>query len=84
MTGRERLLDELRPAAFAVAYRMLGTEDGETSSCSCRVGPCSRSGPLLAALVFSSGRSGAATRPARCGAKCAPTRAKAHAIDQQL
>src|SRR3954466_6456352 len=25
MTDRERLLDELRPVAFAVAYRMLGT-----------------------------------------------------------
>jgi RNA polymerase sigma-70 factor (TIGR02957 family) len=25
MTGRERLLDELRPGAFAVAYRMLGS-----------------------------------------------------------
>jgi len=26
----------------------------------------------------------AALRPARCGAKCAPTRVKAHAIDQQI
>ncbi len=25
MTGRERLLDELRPVAFAIAYRMLGS-----------------------------------------------------------
>jgi sigma-70-like protein len=25
MTGRERLLDQLRPAAFAIAYRMLGS-----------------------------------------------------------
>jgi len=25
MTDRERLLDELRPAAFAIAYRMLGS-----------------------------------------------------------
>jgi RNA polymerase sigma-70 factor (TIGR02957 family) len=25
MTGREQLLDELRPAAFAIAYRMLGS-----------------------------------------------------------
>ena len=25
MTGRERLLDELRPASFAIAYRMLGS-----------------------------------------------------------
>ena len=25
MTGHERLLDELRPASFAIAYRMLGT-----------------------------------------------------------
>ena len=25
MTARERLLDELRPVAFAIAYRMLGT-----------------------------------------------------------
>jgi RNA polymerase sigma-70 factor (TIGR02957 family) len=25
MTGRERLLEELRPAAFAIAYRMLGS-----------------------------------------------------------
>src|SRR5919202_6393865 len=25
MTERERLLDELRPVAFAIAYRMLGT-----------------------------------------------------------
>src|SRR5215472_8344802 len=25
MTNRERLLDELRPAAFAIAYRMLGS-----------------------------------------------------------
>ena len=24
MTARERLLDELRPASFAIAYRMLG------------------------------------------------------------
>jgi hypothetical protein len=24
MTDRERLLDELRPVAFAIAYRMLG------------------------------------------------------------
>src|SRR3954469_9200952 len=25
MTGREQLLDELRPVAFAIAYRMLGS-----------------------------------------------------------
>ncbi len=25
MTDRERLLDELRPVAFAIAYRMLGS-----------------------------------------------------------
>ena len=25
MTDRERLLDELRPASFAIAYRMLGS-----------------------------------------------------------
>jgi DNA-directed RNA polymerase specialized sigma24 family protein len=25
MTARERLLDELRPVAFAIAYRMLGS-----------------------------------------------------------
>jgi DNA-directed RNA polymerase specialized sigma24 family protein len=25
MTARERLLDELRPASFAIAYRMLGS-----------------------------------------------------------
>ena len=25
MTARERLLDELRPGAFALAYRMLGS-----------------------------------------------------------
>jgi DNA-directed RNA polymerase specialized sigma24 family protein len=25
MTNRERLLDELRPVAFAIAYRMLGS-----------------------------------------------------------
>jgi DNA-directed RNA polymerase specialized sigma24 family protein len=25
MTDRERLLDELRPACFAIAYRMLGS-----------------------------------------------------------
>jgi RNA polymerase sigma-70 factor (ECF subfamily) len=25
MTERERLLDELRPVAFAIAYRMLGS-----------------------------------------------------------
>ena len=25
MTERERLLDELRPGAFAIAYRMLGS-----------------------------------------------------------
>ncbi|HEX2288721.1 MAG TPA: sigma factor, partial [Pseudonocardiaceae bacterium] len=25
MTDRERLLDELRPGAFAIAYRMLGS-----------------------------------------------------------
>jgi RNA polymerase sigma-70 factor (TIGR02957 family) len=28
MTGRERLLDELRPTAFAIAYRMLGSVSG--------------------------------------------------------
>src|SRR5262249_26072967 len=28
MTDRERLLDELRPAAFAIAYRMLGSVSG--------------------------------------------------------
>jgi DNA-directed RNA polymerase specialized sigma24 family protein len=25
MTAREQLLDELRPASFAIAYRMLGS-----------------------------------------------------------
>ncbi len=28
MTARERLLDELRPVAFAIAYRMLGSVSG--------------------------------------------------------
>ena len=28
MTDRERLLDELRPGAFAIAYRMLGSVSG--------------------------------------------------------
>jgi hypothetical protein len=27
MTARERLLDELRPVAFAIAYRMLGSAE---------------------------------------------------------
>ena len=33
MTDREQLLDELRPASFAIAYRMLGSVSEAGISC---------------------------------------------------
>jgi hypothetical protein len=35
MTDRERLLDELQPGAFALAYRMLGSRASQSCGSTC-------------------------------------------------
>src|SRR3954464_15510852 len=71
MTDREQLLDELRPVAFAIAYRMLGSvseAEDVVQEALVRVHQALEAGEQLAALRAAAPRprrgAGAAPRPA--------------------